>query len=218
MMNNEIFIYGGGGHGKVVIDIIRSSFETLTIAGIFDDDPLKFNQDFYGCRILGSIKNAEKPISTLILAIGNNFIRKNKAEFCKKMIENFATIIDKSALISSSVQIKSGTVVMPGAKINANVLIGHHCIINTGAIIEHDCQIGHYSHIAPGSVLTGDVCIGDLTLIGANATIIPGIKIGNHCLIGAGSVITRNIPDNSIAQSNPAKLSRLTVKGLRQYL
>lgn len=33
-----------------------------------------------------------------------------------------------------------------------------------------------------------------------------GVKIGNNCIIGAGSVVTRDIPDNSVAVGIPAKV------------
>ena len=36
----------------------------------------------------------------------------------------------------------------------------------------------------------------------------PGVKIGHRCIIGAGSVVTKDIPDNSVAVGNPAKVIR----------
>ena len=38
--------------------------------------------------------------------------------------------------------------------------------------------------------------------------ILPGVKIGNGCTIGAGSVVTKDVPDNSLAVGNPAKVIR----------
>jgi maltose O-acetyltransferase len=35
-----------------------------------------------------------------------------------------------------------------------------------------------------------------------------GITIGNGCVIGAGSVVTKDIPENSLAVGNPAKVIR----------
>jgi maltose O-acetyltransferase len=35
--------------------------------------------------------------------------------------------------------------------------------------------------------------------------ILPGVKIGNGCTIGAGSVVTKDLPDNTLAVGNPAK-------------
>lgn len=50
--------------------------------------------------------------------------------------------------------------------------------------------------------------IGDNCWIAGNVTICGGVKIGNGCVIGAGSVVTRDIPDNSIAVGIPCKVLR----------
>lgn len=52
------------------------------------------------------------------------------------------------------------------------------------------------------------VAIGDDCWIGGNAVICPGVTIGKGCVIGAGSVVTKDIPDNSLAVGNPAKVIR----------
>ena len=44
--------------------------------------------------------------------------------------------------------------------------------------------------------------------IGGGAILCPGVKIGHRCIIGAGSVVTKDIPDNSVAVGNPAKVIR----------
>ncbi|MFC5045512.1 sugar O-acetyltransferase [Aquimarina hainanensis] len=50
------------------------------------------------------------------------------------------------------------------------------------------------------------VTIGDNVWIGGNSTILPGVTIGNNVTIGAGSVVTKNIPDNTIAVGNPCRI------------
>lgn len=50
------------------------------------------------------------------------------------------------------------------------------------------------------------IIIGNNVWIGGNATILDGVTIGNNCVIGAGSVVTKNIPDNSIAVGNPCRV------------
>jgi maltose O-acetyltransferase len=42
--------------------------------------------------------------------------------------------------------------------------------------------------------------------IGANVTILPGVTIGNNVVIGAGAVVTKDIPDNSLAVGVPARV------------
>ncbi len=52
---------------------------------------------------------------------------------------------------------------------------------------------------------TGNVIIGEESWIGENVCII-GAKIGKHCVIGANSVVTKDIPDYSVAVGVPAKI------------
>ncbi|MDD5331737.1 MAG: acyltransferase [Candidatus Nanoarchaeia archaeon] len=49
------------------------------------------------------------------------------------------------------------------------------------------------------------VVIGEGTWIGTNVTILPGVKIGKCCVIGANSLVTKDIPEYSIAIGIPAK-------------
>ena len=48
--------------------------------------------------------------------------------------------------------------------------------------------------------------IGDNVSLGANVVIIGDVKVGNNVIIGAGSVVVKDIPDNSVAVGNPARV------------
>ncbi|MFZ0597968.1 MAG: DapH/DapD/GlmU-related protein, partial [Flavobacterium sp.] len=50
------------------------------------------------------------------------------------------------------------------------------------------------------------VIIDDNVWIGESVCILPGVTIGKGCVIGALSVVTKDIPDYSIAAGNPAKV------------
>lgn len=208
-MSDKIYIYGGGGHGKVVLDILRAAYGPQAVAGIFDDDHQKAGRAFYDSLIIGPLEYFEGTVDHLVIAIGNNVIRQSKAQLYQKRIGRYATLIHPSALVSPSAIIGAGTVVMAGCQVNADARIGQHCIINTGAVVEHDCIVSDYTHIAPGVVLTGMVKVGALTLIGANSTVVPGKSIGNNCLIAAGSVVTTDIPDHAVARGNPARVVKI---------
>lgn len=76
-------------------------------------------------------------------------------------------------------------------------------------------QIGDYTALTFGvAVLTHDYVnrrhvptrIGSYCFIGCNSVIMPGVTIGDHCIIGAGSVVMRDVPPNSVASGNPARV------------
>lgn len=49
------------------------------------------------------------------------------------------------------------------------------------------------------------ITIKENTWIGGNCTICPGVTIGKNSIIGGGSVVTKDIPDNTLAVGNPAR-------------
>jgi len=53
---------------------------------------------------------------------------------------------------------------------------------------------------------TGLITIGDGTWVGANSVITAGVTVGKFCVIAAGSVVTKDVPDYSIAAGNPARV------------
>lgn len=57
-----------------------------------------------------------------------------------------------------------------------------------------------------GAGKNGIPTLGDNVSLGANVVIIGSVKIGNNVIIGAGSVVVKDIPDNSVAAGNPAKV------------
>lgn len=53
-----------------------------------------------------------------------------------------------------------------------------------------------------------EVTIGDNVWLGGNTVVCPGVHIGNNVVIGAGSVVTKDIPDWTIAAGNPCRVIR----------
>lgn len=54
--------------------------------------------------------------------------------------------------------------------------------------------------------ITSRPVIGNNVSVGANVCIIGDVTIGDNVIIGAGSVVVKNIPSNSIAVGNPARI------------
>ncbi|WP_230400359.1 DapH/DapD/GlmU-related protein [Zooshikella ganghwensis] len=84
-------------------------------------------------------------------------------------------------------------------KIGDNVFIGPQVMISTAT---HPLNGIERRSIEYGV----SISIGNDVWIGGNVSILPGVKIGNNCVIGAGSVVTKAIPDNSVAFGNPCKV------------
>lgn len=194
-----MYLYGASGHGKVIREILEA--QGRCVDGFIDDDPTI--NELSGLPVLHSAEKADE----VIVCIGINATRKKVVE--KLDCEIGEAAIHPSSIISDTVEIGVGSVVMAGAVINADAKIGKHCIINTGATVDHECLIGDYAHIAPGVHLCGQVHVGEGTLIGVGSSVIPCVHIGKWCVIGAGSVVIKDVPDGYLAYGNPCKLIKL---------
>ncbi|PIF60662.1 acetyltransferase [Flavobacterium sp. 11] len=201
-----MYLFGGSGHCKVIIDIIKKSNE-YPIEGVFDDNP-KFNVIFdvpvFKTKTLDFFIDKQ-----LIISVGNNKIRK---KISKKISALYVKAIHPNAIVSYDVDINEGTVIMAGAILNASVNIGKHCIINTGAVVDHDCILNDFVHISPNASLAGGVLVGEGSQIGIGATVIQGVKIGKWVTIGAGAVIIKDVPDYAIVVGNPGKIIKFNLQ------
>ncbi|WP_315110671.1 sugar O-acetyltransferase [Clostridium intestinale] len=68
-----------------------------------------------------------------------------------------------------------------------------------------------------GFMYTKPVTIEENCWIGANSVICPGVTIGKNSVIGAGSVVTKDIPENSVAAGNPCRVIRIIDDFDRKY-
>lgn len=115
----------------------------------------------------------------------------------------------------SSVKIGKNVVIRPNTMLFANkttiIDIQDHVMIASGVHIYTDnhqfsrtdipiLEQEHYQYM--------DVIIKSGAWIGANAIILTGVTVGLNSVVGAGSVVTKDIPDYSVAVGNPAKVIR----------
>ena len=204
-MSGAIVIYGAGGHGKVIAEILIACGRSLK--GFIDD-----NASLRGSSVLGlPVYSADEWLRShgqtgVALGVGINVAREQVAMRVKHSGCTLLTVIHPGALVSRNARIGEGTAVMPGAVLNADCDIGEGAIINSGAIVEHDAQIGRYAHLSPNSAAGGGAIVGAYAHIGMGASVLPFKRVGTKCVIGAGAVVTSDISDGQLAYGVPAKV------------
>lgn len=85
-------------------------------------------------------------------------------------------------------------------KFGDNVLIGPNCAFYCA---EHPLEV---EIRITGQEFGEAIVVGDNVWIGGNVVVLPGVHIGNNVVIGAGSIVTKDIPDNSLAYGNPCRV------------
>lgn len=73
--------------------------------------------------------------------------------------------------------------------------------IGEGAIVGEEAVI--LSHDVTRDLFL-DTRIGSRTVLMPRSIVLPGLTIGDDCLLMPGAVVTKNMPDGSVALGNPA--------------
>lgn len=146
------------------------------------------------------------------------------------IIRPFTTIYAGNT-VGNNLQTGQGASIRENNRIGDNVSIGTNSVLEFGNRIGNNVRIHSlcflelvtvedWVFVGPNVVFTDDPhpmncpkykeCLGgvkveELAKIGANCTLLPGVVIGRNALVGAGSVVTKDVPDDTVAAGCPAK-------------
>lgn len=131
-----------------------------------------------------------------------NFLRQSSPPL--RILFPVACFFLKHAMYKYGISIPVGTKIGPGL-----------CIRHFGGIVVHrDAVIGANCNISQNVTVgmtgrgerAGTPSLGDNVYLGAGSVVIGKLRIGNRSAIGANAVVTRDIPDGSVAVGVPAKV------------
>jgi UDP-perosamine 4-acetyltransferase len=207
----DVIIIGAGGHGRVVLDILRAAGQHKPI-GFIDADPQLAGTSIGGLSVLGQAnllpKLKAQKVKGAIVAVGDNRARRSYAKKLAEQGFELINAIHPSSVVSQTAKIGKNVVVAAGAVVGTDAIIADHTIINTSAIIDHECEIGQAAHICPGAALAGRVRIGEEASIGLGCRIIQCLTIGSQAVVGAGAVVIEDVPEGATVVGVPARIIR----------
>jgi sugar O-acyltransferase (sialic acid O-acetyltransferase NeuD family) len=205
----RVLILGAGGHAQVVADILlraRDAGQRVDPIGYLDDDTALHGKVFLGLAVLGDTSALGRiPHDAVIIAIGDNQIRRRLAEELASAGAPFFVARHPTAVIAPDVEIGPGAMICANVVVNTGVVIGAHVILNTACTVDHHNRVGNYAHIAPGAHTGGEVVIEEGALVGIGATVAPRVSVGAWATVGAGAVVTRPVPPGVTVVGVPAK-------------
>jgi sugar O-acyltransferase (sialic acid O-acetyltransferase NeuD family) len=201
-----VFVYGGGGHGKSLIELLRA-LGCYRIVGVVDDG-LGREMSVLGLPVLGGVEALEgiyaqgvRLAVNAVGGIGNVAVRIKIFQRLMQAGFTCPAVVHPTAYVEPSARLAPGVQVFPHAYVGSEAQVGFGSIINTGAIVSHDCNLGDYVNISPGAKLAGAVQVGSGVLIGMGATINLEARIGAGARIGNGATVKRDVPVKGVVRA-----------------
>jgi sugar O-acyltransferase (sialic acid O-acetyltransferase NeuD family) len=207
---SPVVVIGAGGHGRVVLDILVQATQ-YQVTGFIDSNAALKGRRVDGVPILGDLDclpGLRSQIAGVIVAVGDNGVRRAFADRVEEMGFELINAIHPSAHLAHNVTLGRNVVVAAGALICAHCQIGDSVILNTGCIVDHESMIGTAAHICPGARLAGRVTVESGAFIGIGATVIQGLRIGCEAIVGGGAVVIRDVEALATVVGVPARTLR----------
>jgi sugar O-acyltransferase (sialic acid O-acetyltransferase NeuD family) len=201
-----IVIYGGGGHAKTLIDLVRAA-GVYQLVGVVDDG-LAVGTDVLGLPVLGGAEKltelAQQGVSLAVNAVGGIGNIASRLRVFEKIAQAGFTcpnLVHPSAWVEPSVRLEGGVQVLAKAYISSDSRIGFGTVINAGVVVSHDCQVGQVVNLSPGAMLAGGVVIEDHVQVGMAATLNINVHIGRGARIGNGATVKKDVPEDGIVHA-----------------
>ncbi|WP_066832122.1 NeuD/PglB/VioB family sugar acetyltransferase [Rufibacter ruber] len=205
-----MIIIGANGHAKDLLQVLTANGETSGLS-FFDDVTRDLPPQLYGrfpiLRSIDEVGQIFRNDNRFALGVGQPKIRFTLGQKFTELGGSLVSVIDHKADIGQyGVSLGTGLNVMSKVLVSNSVQIGEGCLLNAGVQVHHDVVVGKYTELSPGTIVNGGATIGDFSFLGAASTVLPKVKIGINVVIGAGAVVTRDIPDHSVAVGVPARV------------
>jgi acetyltransferase EpsM len=201
-----IVIYGGGGHAKTLIDLVRT-LGAWQIAGIVDDG-LPVGAQVLGVSVLGGAPVlahlAMHGLHTAVNAvggIGNPGVRLKIFEILAQAGFECPALVHPRAWVEPSVELEGGVQVLANSYISSASKIQFGTVINAGVVISHDCTLGRVVNLSPGAMLAGGVILDDFVQVGMSATINLNLHVGKGARIGNGTTVKADVPAGQVVRA-----------------
>ena len=215
----ELVIYGGGGHAREALDLVRAlnaARPTWAVLGVLDDEPARHGQSVGDVTVLGGeswLAARATSAPAVFLGLGANAVRRRVAARLQALGVEFATLVHPSAVVAADATLAPGAMVAAGAVVSVAVQVGAHAHVNVGATVSHDVVLAPFTHVAPGAHVAGNVTVDEGADVGIGASVIQGRRIGAWSVVGAGAAVVRDVPANAVAMGVPARVARVRHDG-----
>ena len=205
----NIAIYGSGGAGKEVYDLLqetpaeRARWEEI----LFIDDTVE-SGEYWHCRRVPfeEFRRMMTPAEArVVIAVGEPKARETLYHRVKEAGYSLATLVHRLAFVSDTAELGEGVVLQDGVRVSPETVMGANTFVNHRSMIGHNCVIGKHCQISANVMIAGSVEIGDTVFAGVSSCVRDHTKVGEHTILSMGSVVLKDVRPYKIVLGNPAR-------------
>ena len=148
----NIAIYGSGGAGKEVFDLLEETPEERKKWDeiVFIDDTVP-SGEYWSCRRF-TFEDFRKVMSPdqakVVIAVGEPKAREDLYNRVKEAGYSLATLIHRLAFVSDTAVLGEGVVLQDGVRVSPETELGANTFVNHRSMIGHNCVIGKHCQIS----------------------------------------------------------------------
>lgn len=211
----RLVIIGTGENSAQAWYILKHHPDT-DVVGFVDDNAATHGTEHFGLPVLGGRDvlahvRANHAVTHVIVAIGNNAVRRDLAQAVRAAGLELANAIHPTAIIDASAHIGHGCIIEMGVCVHPEAHVGDGVFLGGSSVVAHHSSVGDFALIGGGVVFGGRVSVATEALVGVGVSIQPHVTIGARSVIGVGSAIVKDIPADVVAVGVPAKVIRSLV-------
>lgn len=188
---------------------------------VFDGAPIKakVSVTFEGSNNVLRIADSAKIVSLSVTFSGNNGTVEIGPTTKQRTGLRFGLVVGEQSHVRIGPNVGAEPKAFVRASEGASVLIGADCMFASNVEIRTDDTHAIYDmHTGKRTNPARDITIGEHVWIGKHGAVFGGVSIGSGAVIGFRSIVTKDVPNNSIAAGAPAKVVRTDIAWERPTL
>lgn len=191
----KIVVICNGGFGREMQTYVQDAFPEGSgyvldrIQDLFPEDPF-----------------LPAPEEVFVVATGEPDIKAALVTKIEAAGGTMLTVIHPTCYVASSAIIGRGALLCPFVFVGPFAELAPHVTMNVHSGCGHNAKLGSFSILSPYASVSGASELGEQAFMGTHSYVAPEKKVGARCKIAAGAFAVEDIPANSLATGNPARV------------
>lgn len=203
---SELLLLGAGGLAREVLMTVRASGQ-YDVLGILDDDPELTDSSLDGAPVLGTIDEALRYGSALLVACCPMGLARellvSKLAALGIGDSRYATVLDEGLRVPDDGRIGAGSIVLQQATLGPSVALGSHVVVMPGVNLTCDVEARDFATFAAGASLGEGVRVGRAAHVGMNAAVGDRLSVGDYASVGMNAAVFQDVPSNESSVRAP---------------